>query len=175
MPKNLGKQIFAHGRFPEVGQKQKTEGEKREEQAEFAEPHSSSTIGWSMRVACAVRGGGGMRSWPLLLPSFSLLFLFFSLFLSVFCFWPTSGNLPYVKICFPQYFGITRRYMQKNVGNFYFFTKKSLFLSVFSTLMPVFGRGRLGHPQSVEYTFSFSCKLFWEYFYYLGSRIHLGA
>ena len=29
MPKYWGKQIFAHGRFPEVGQKQKTEGKKR--------------------------------------------------------------------------------------------------------------------------------------------------
>ena len=31
MPKYWGKQIFAHGRFPEVGQKQKTEGKKEEE------------------------------------------------------------------------------------------------------------------------------------------------
>ena len=30
MPKYWGKQIFAHGRFPEVGQKQKTEREKKE-------------------------------------------------------------------------------------------------------------------------------------------------
>ena len=30
MPKYWGKQIFAHRRFPEVDQKQKTEGEKRE-------------------------------------------------------------------------------------------------------------------------------------------------
>ena len=30
MPKDWGKQIFTHGRFPEVGQKQKTE-KKREE------------------------------------------------------------------------------------------------------------------------------------------------
>ena len=29
MPKYWGKQIFAHGRFPEVGQNQKTEREKR--------------------------------------------------------------------------------------------------------------------------------------------------
>ena len=29
MPKYWGKQIFAHGRFPEVGQKQKTERQKR--------------------------------------------------------------------------------------------------------------------------------------------------
>ena len=28
MPKYWGKQIFAHGRLPEVGQKQKTEREK---------------------------------------------------------------------------------------------------------------------------------------------------
>ena len=49
-----------------------------------------------------------MHIWPLLLPTFSLLFFFFS----VFCFWLTSGKLPCVKICFLQYFGITRRYMQ---------------------------------------------------------------
>ena len=30
MPKYWGKQIFAHGRFPEVGQKQKTEKKKKE-------------------------------------------------------------------------------------------------------------------------------------------------
>ena len=32
MPTYWGKQIFAHGRFPEVGQKQKTEREKKEEE-----------------------------------------------------------------------------------------------------------------------------------------------
>ena len=31
MPKYWGKQIFAHGRFPEVGQKQKTERERKRE------------------------------------------------------------------------------------------------------------------------------------------------
>ena len=31
MPKYWGKQIFAHGRFPEVRQKQKTEREKEKE------------------------------------------------------------------------------------------------------------------------------------------------
>ena len=31
MPKYWGKQIFAHGSFPEVGQKQKTEKKKEEE------------------------------------------------------------------------------------------------------------------------------------------------
>ena len=32
MPKYWGKQIFSHGRFPEVGQKQKTERKKREKE-----------------------------------------------------------------------------------------------------------------------------------------------
>ena len=32
MPKYWGKQIFTHGRFPEVGQKQKTEREKKREE-----------------------------------------------------------------------------------------------------------------------------------------------
>ena len=32
MPKYWGKQIFAHGRFPEVGQKQKTEKREREKE-----------------------------------------------------------------------------------------------------------------------------------------------
>ena len=48
---------------------------------------------------------------------FFLLLLSFFSFFSAFYFSPTSGNLPCVKICFPQYFGITRRYMQKK----YFF------------------------------------------------------
>ena len=52
-------------------------------------------------------------------------------FLSVFCFWPTSGKLLFVKICFPQYFCITRIYMQKKKCNFYFFTKKNWFFGVF--------------------------------------------
>ena len=39
-------------------------------------------------------------------------FRYFSLFFFyVFCFWPTSGKLLRLKICFPQYFGITRRYI----------------------------------------------------------------
>ena len=63
-----------------------------------------------VRHACL---GAPCVAWPLLLPLFSLS-LFLSFF-SVFCFWPTSGKLPCVKICFPQYFCITRRYMQKNI------------------------------------------------------------
>ena len=43
---------------------------------------------------------------------FSFFLFFFSSFYS-FCFSPTSGNLPCVNICLPQYFGITKRYMQK--------------------------------------------------------------
>ena len=58
-------------------------------------------------------------------------FLSFS-FTYAFCYSPALGNLPCVKICFPQYFGITRRYMQKkNLGNFYFFTKKAGFCTCF--------------------------------------------
>ena len=34
MPKYWGKQIFAHRRFPEVGQKQKTEKKRKERKAE---------------------------------------------------------------------------------------------------------------------------------------------
>ena len=60
-------------------------------------PHLSN---WPRRLVCA------MRSLPLFLPSFSLsFFLSLSLsFLSVFCFWPTLGKLPCVKICFPGVF-----------------------------------------------------------------------
>ena len=32
MPKYSGKQIFTHGRFPEVGQKQKTEKKERKKE-----------------------------------------------------------------------------------------------------------------------------------------------
>ena len=61
---------------------------------------------------------------------FSSFFLFF--FFYAFCFPPTSVKLPSVKICFPQYFGITRRYMQKkNRSNFYFFTEKTDFRAFF--------------------------------------------
>ena len=34
MPKYWGKQIFAHGGFPEVGQKQKTERKEKEKKTE---------------------------------------------------------------------------------------------------------------------------------------------
>ena len=67
MPKYWGKQIFTDGRFPEVGQKQKTEGKRKKEE------NTPMTRGWSRRA-----------------------------FFSAFYFSPTSGNLPCVKMCFPN-------------------------------------------------------------------------
>ena len=83
-----------------------------------------------------------------------------SLSLSVLCCWPTSGNIPCVKICFPQYFGITRRYI-KNIGSFNFFKEKKTDFRAFFFyfLRPAFSHGRLGHPQSLEYFFFFSLRL----------------
>ena len=77
---------------------------------------------------------------------FTYFFLSFSFY--AFCFSPTSGNLPCVKICFPQYFGITRRYMQKKyifLGNFFSPQKKSSFSRDFSR-RPAFGRGAWTNP-----------------------------
>ena len=56
---------------------------------------------WSRQITCATRGGGQIEAGH----CFHLLFSFFY----AFCFSSTSENLPCVKICFPQYFGITRR------------------------------------------------------------------
>ena len=67
-------------------------------------------------------------NWPLLLPTFGLSF-FLSLSSSVFCFWPTSRKLLLLEICFPQYFGITRRYMQKKC--MIFFYEKKMILGLF--------------------------------------------
>ena len=51
--------------------------------------------------ACATCSAGRKRSGPL----FSLTFFFFSFFFFyAFCFWPTLGKLPWLKICFPAYF-----------------------------------------------------------------------
>ena len=72
-------------------------------------------------LACA------MRSLDIVITNFR------SLFFSVFCFWPTSGNLPCAKICFPQYFGITKRYMQKKYFLGIFLQQKKLFVCDFST------------------------------------------
>ena len=63
MPKYWGKQIFAHGRFPEVGQKQKTEEKKeerkrRERGAKVGENNGQATHGarkhaWRTQAAWA--------------------------------------------------------------------------------------------------------------------------
>ena len=59
MPKYWGKQIFAHGRFPEVGEKQKTE-EKKERGAKVGENNGQATHGarkhaWRTQAAWAKR------------------------------------------------------------------------------------------------------------------------
>ena len=45
MPKYWGKQIFTHGRFPEVGQKQTTEREKEEERLNDGDNNGQATHG----------------------------------------------------------------------------------------------------------------------------------
>ena len=64
-------------------------------------------------LACATRGGGQSEAGHCFHQLFFLFLLLLFFFFSAFYFSPTSGNLPCVKICFPQYFGINRRYMQK--------------------------------------------------------------
>ena len=71
------------------------------------------------RLACA------MCSLAIVITIIHSFSLFFSP--SVFCFWPTLGNLPSAKICFPQYFGITRRDVQKKI----FFLLLSSYSSVY--------------------------------------------
>ena len=77
---------------------------------------------WSRRACVRHTWWRTKRSWPtffLFLDAYSLRSQFF---FSASYFSPTSGNLPCVKICFPQYFGITRRYIQKKIfflGNFF--------------------------------------------------------
>ena len=56
---------------------------------------------WPRRLACAMRAP--CVAWPLFSPSFSLSFSLRLLLLTNF------GETPCLKICFPQYFGITRR------------------------------------------------------------------
>ena len=57
-------------------------------------------------------GPGGLRAPPVVADEAKLAIAFtyfFSTFFYAFCFSPTSGKLPCLKICFPHYFGITRR------------------------------------------------------------------
>ena len=67
---------------------------------------------WSRRACVRHTWWRTKRSWPLFSPTFFSSFFFFS----AFYFSPTSGNLPCKKICSPQYFGITRRYMHFRNG-----------------------------------------------------------
>ena len=59
MPKYWGKQIFAHGRFPEVGQKQNTEKKKKKkERAKVGDNNGQATHGarkhaWRTQAALA--------------------------------------------------------------------------------------------------------------------------
>ena len=68
-----------------------------------------------------------------------------------FCFSPTSGKLPSVKICFPQYFGITRRYMQKKylLGVNFIFLRKKGYFSDFFLLFTASVRSRPPGPPAV--------------------------
>ena len=51
-------------------------------------------------------------------------------------------------------------------GKFYFFTKKNWFFGRFFCFSrPAFGHGHLGHPQSLEYTFFFTLKYIFFFFY----------
>ena len=61
MPKYCGKQIFANGRFPEVGQKQKTERKRRREKEEERlndgnnngqATHGARKHAWRTHAAC---------------------------------------------------------------------------------------------------------------------------
>ena len=76
--------------------------------------------------ACATRGGGLKRSWPLFSPIF---FFFYACWLS-----PTSGKVPWLKICFLSYFGITRRNIYKKIIflKFMIFYQKNHFVAFFS-------------------------------------------
>ena len=51
MPKYWGKQIFTHGRFPEVGQKQKTERKRKKERLNDGNNNGQLRIATPPRVA----------------------------------------------------------------------------------------------------------------------------
>ena len=53
MPKYWGKQIFTHGRFTKVGQKQKTERKKEEERLKVGNNYGELRIATPPRVAHA--------------------------------------------------------------------------------------------------------------------------
>ena len=57
MPKYWGKQIFAHGRFPEVGQKQKTEKKREREKERLNDGNNNGQATHGARMAHASRLG----------------------------------------------------------------------------------------------------------------------
>ena len=57
MPKYWGKQIFTHGSFPEVGQKQKTEKKERERRAKVG--NNNGQLG----IANATSAGARKAAW----------------------------------------------------------------------------------------------------------------
>ena len=77
---------------------------------------------WSRRLACATLWWRTEAKQAIVFTYFFFFFFFF--FFYAFCFSHTSGNVPCMTICFPQYFGITRRNIFFfKLCDFYFFTK----------------------------------------------------
>ena len=97
-----------------------------------------------------------MRSLPLLLPTFSLSF-----FLSLFCLLLLThfGETPKAENLFPQYFGITRRYMRKKIFlsyNLNFLRKKADFWAVFLLFTASIWSRPPGPPKTKPFMFIWS-------------------
>ena len=58
MPKYWGKQIFSHGCFPKVGQKQKTEKERKKERLKVGNKNGQ------LRIAMAIFQGHACKNAP---------------------------------------------------------------------------------------------------------------
>ena len=88
---------------------------------------------WPRQLACATWGGHCYYQLLLNLSFFSLFFSFFLFFSSSrsISFDPLQGKLPRLKICFPQYFGITRRCLQKKCDFYFVMAKKADFRAFF--------------------------------------------
>ena len=63
MPKYWGKQIFTHGRFPEVGQKKKMERKRDRERPKVGNNNGQLRIGTPPRVAHAKLPGPKYCNW----------------------------------------------------------------------------------------------------------------
>ena len=59
MPKYWGKQIFTHGSFPEVGQKQKTEERRKKEKRRLNDDNNNGQL----RITNATSGGARKAAW----------------------------------------------------------------------------------------------------------------